>query len=72
MLNQALVAFGDDATTAAVIEAVQRDGTCWAGGTMWQGRKAMRISVSDRATTGDDVDVSAAAILRCWETVAAR
>ncbi|HSF86929.1 MAG TPA: pyridoxal-dependent decarboxylase [Acidimicrobiia bacterium] len=72
VLNQALVAFGDDATTAAVIEAVQRDGTCWAGGTMWQGRKAMRISVSDRATTGDDVDVSAAAILRCWETVAAR
>ena len=66
VLNQALVHFDDDATTDAVIAAVQRDGTCWAGGTTWQGRRAMRLSVSDVATTPQDIAVSARAILRCW------
>ena len=51
VLNQVLAAFGDDATTDAVIDAVQRDGTCWMGGTVWHGRHAMRISVSDSSTT---------------------
>jgi glutamate/tyrosine decarboxylase-like PLP-dependent enzyme len=63
-LNQVLVAFGDDATTARVIAAVQADGTCWCGGTRWHGRAAMRISVSSWATTREDVDQSLAAILR--------
>ena len=47
-----------------VIERVQRDGTCWCGPTAWQGRTAMRISVSSWATTEEDVDRSVAAILR--------
>ncbi|WP_082104393.1 pyridoxal phosphate-dependent decarboxylase family protein [Demequina soli] len=68
-LNQVLVAFGDAATTDAVIDAVQRDGTMWAGASTWKGRRAMRISVSDQATTRDDVDVSAAAIVACWAAV---
>jgi glutamate/tyrosine decarboxylase-like PLP-dependent enzyme len=71
-LNQVLVRFGDsDATTDAVIEAVQRDGTCWLGGTTWRGRRAMRISVSNWATTQEDVERAAAAILRCFASVAA-
>ena len=68
VLNQALVAFGDDDTTDAVIAATQRDGTCWAGGTTWQGIRAMRISVSDTATTDADIETSAKAILSCWAT----
>jgi glutamate/tyrosine decarboxylase-like PLP-dependent enzyme len=68
VLNQALVHFDDDATTDAVIAAVQRDGTCWAGGTTWQGRRAMRLSVSDVATAPADIAESARAILRCWNT----
>jgi glutamate/tyrosine decarboxylase-like PLP-dependent enzyme len=64
VLNQVLVSFGDPATTQRVIEAVQDDGTCWCGGTKWQGRTAMRISVSSWATTRADVDLSLAAILR--------
>jgi glutamate/tyrosine decarboxylase-like PLP-dependent enzyme len=67
VLNQVLVHFGDDATTDAVTAAVQKDGTCWAGGTTWQGRRAMRLSVSDVATTPEDIAVSAHAILRCWK-----
>ena len=64
VLNQVLVSFGDAATTRRVIEALQADGTCWCGGTEWQGRAAMRISVSSWATTDDDVEKSLAAMLR--------
>jgi len=64
VLNQVLVSFGDDATTRRVIEAIQTDGTCWCGGTVWQGRAAMRISVSSWATTEDDVECSLNAIIR--------
>jgi glutamate/tyrosine decarboxylase-like PLP-dependent enzyme len=70
VLNQVLVRFGDDdATTRAVVAAVQRDGTCWLGGTTWQGRAAMRISVSNWSTTEDDIDRSVEAILRCAREV---
>ncbi len=64
VLNQVLVAFGDDPRTRQVIEGVQREGTCWCGGTVWQERAAMRISVSSWATTADDVERSLAAIVR--------
>jgi glutamate/tyrosine decarboxylase-like PLP-dependent enzyme len=63
-LNQVLVSFGDDERTRAVIQAVQREGTCWCGGSFWQGRAAMRISVSSWATTEEDVERSVAAIVR--------
>ena len=52
VLNQALLRFGDDdAATGAVIERVQRDGTCWLGGTVWHDKAAMRVSVSGWQTT---------------------
>lgn len=63
VLNQVLVSFGDDKTTRGVIDAIQRDGTCWCGATVWQGRTAMRISVSSWATTDDDVEKSLRAML---------
>jgi hypothetical protein len=46
------------------IARVQADGTCWVGGTLWHGRAAMRISVSNWATTDADVERSATALLR--------
>ncbi|MDQ3249136.1 MAG: pyridoxal-dependent decarboxylase [Chloroflexota bacterium] len=64
VLNQVMVAFGDDETTRRTIAAVQGEGTCWCGGTVWRGRAAMRISVSSWATTEADVEQSLAAILR--------
>jgi glutamate/tyrosine decarboxylase-like PLP-dependent enzyme len=79
VLNQVLVRFAPegepheaviDARTRAVIAAVQADGTCWLGGTTWQGMAAMRISVSNWSTTEADADLSVAAILRCAEAVA--
>jgi glutamate/tyrosine decarboxylase-like PLP-dependent enzyme len=67
VLNQVLVRFGDDdQRTREVIAAVQRDGTCWLGGTTWHGLAAMRISVSNWATSEADVEASVDAIVRCW------
>ncbi len=62
VLNQVLVSFGSDKFTDRVIEAIQKEGTLWCGGTRWQGRTAMRISVSSWATTEVDVRKSVAAI----------
>ncbi len=70
VLNQVLVAFGDAETTRRVIAAVQREGTCWAGASQWQGRAAMRISVSSWATAEADVERSLEAILRVAAEVA--
>ncbi|MGH9203478.1 MAG: pyridoxal phosphate-dependent decarboxylase family protein, partial [Vicinamibacterales bacterium] len=68
VLNQVLVRFGDDdALTREVISRVQADGTCWAGGANWQGREVMRISVSNWSTTEEDIDRSAAAIIRSYQ-----
>jgi glutamate/tyrosine decarboxylase-like PLP-dependent enzyme len=64
VLNQVLVAFGDAETTRRVVTELQSEGTCWCGGTVWQGRAAMRISVSSWATTDEDVERSLAAMLR--------
>jgi glutamate/tyrosine decarboxylase-like PLP-dependent enzyme len=64
VLNQVLVSFGSDERTYRVIAAVQRDGTCWMGGTTWRGRRYMRISVSNWSTTEADIDRSVAAVRR--------
>jgi glutamate/tyrosine decarboxylase-like PLP-dependent enzyme len=60
VLNQVLFRVPGD--TAAVIAAVQQDGTCWLGGTTWQGAPAVRFSVSNWSTTEADTRRSAAAI----------
>jgi glutamate/tyrosine decarboxylase-like PLP-dependent enzyme len=64
VINQVLVSFGTAEETERVIRRVQEDGTCWCGGTVWQGKKAMRISVSSWATTDADVERSLAAMIR--------
>ncbi len=64
VLNQVLVSFGDAALTRRIIADIQTDGTCWCGGTVWQGHTAMRISVSCHASTEDDIDRSLAAVVR--------
>jgi glutamate/tyrosine decarboxylase-like PLP-dependent enzyme len=82
VLNQVLVRFhrtsrgtpgqagsGVEDLTRAVIERVQREGTCWAGGTVWHGVTAMRISISNWSTTSDDVERSATAILEAVRQV---
>ena len=63
VLNQVLLRFDDDdATTRKVVEEVQRGGEAWLGGTVWHGRAAIRVSVSNWSTTEDDIDRLAAAL----------
>jgi len=77
VLNQVLVQFvpldGDPrdpgAFTDAVVAGVQREGTCWIGGTEWRGRRAARISICNWSTGESDVDCSAAAIARVIDGV---
>jgi glutamate/tyrosine decarboxylase-like PLP-dependent enzyme len=64
VINQVLVSFGRPEVTREAIRRVQEDGTCWCGGTVWQGKTAMRISVSSWATTETDVERSLEAIIR--------
>jgi glutamate/tyrosine decarboxylase-like PLP-dependent enzyme len=63
VLNQVLVRAATDEATLALVAAVQADGTCWCGPTQWQGRPAMRISISGWATGEDDIARSTAAII---------
>jgi glutamate/tyrosine decarboxylase-like PLP-dependent enzyme len=72
VLNQVLVQFAGSASrstdemTRDVIARVQAEGTCWAGGAIWQHKQVMRISVSNWSTTEGDIDRSADAILWCY------
>ena len=57
VLNQVLVRFDDDdEATRAAVAAVQRSGEAWLGGTVWEGRAAIRVSVSNWSTTEADID----------------
>ena len=71
-INQFVVVFGDGdaasrkAATEAVIARVQSDGTCFVGGASWRGDWVMRVSVSSFATTEEDIERSAKAIIAAW------
>jgi threonine aldolase len=67
VINQVLVSFGDAEKTLRTIARLQTEGTCWCGSTVWQGKTAMRISVSSWATTKEDVERSLAAMLKAAE-----
>ena len=67
VINQVLVSFGTSEKTLRVMTRLQEEGTCWCGSTIWQGRTAMRISVSSWATTEADVEASLASMVRVAE-----
>ncbi|HSK59455.1 MAG TPA: pyridoxal-dependent decarboxylase, partial [Actinomycetospora sp.] len=47
--------------------AVQRDGTCWIGTSVWDGHPALRLSVSNWSTTPQDVTRSTDRVLALVE-----
>jgi glutamate/tyrosine decarboxylase-like PLP-dependent enzyme len=61
VLNQVLFRFATDEETDRVFAAVQASGEAWMGGTVWDGRRAIRISVSNWQTTDADVERTLAA-----------
>jgi glutamate/tyrosine decarboxylase-like PLP-dependent enzyme len=70
VLNQVLLRAATDEATMALVDAVQRDGTCWCGPTLWEGRPAIRISISGWATSGEDIEKSAHAIISAAQRIA--
>jgi glutamate/tyrosine decarboxylase-like PLP-dependent enzyme len=60
-LNQVLFRFDSDERTNAILQGVQESGEAWMGGTSWNGRAAIRISVSNWQTTAEDVERTLAA-----------
>ncbi len=69
VINQLLVSFGSPEETKMVIREIQNDGTCWCGGTEWQGKTAMRISICSWATTEEDVKKSLNAMIKIAKKV---
>ncbi|MFG2295807.1 pyridoxal phosphate-dependent decarboxylase family protein [Streptomyces sp. NPDC048603] len=62
VFTQVCADFGDDARSDRVIARLLEDGTTWISGSVWHGRRVMRISVSNWSTTGEDVSRTLAAI----------
>lgn len=69
VFNQVLIACDTPAETKAVLARIQASGECWCGGTHWQDKPAIRISVCSWATTSDDVDRSVQAFIKARQAV---
>jgi glutamate/tyrosine decarboxylase-like PLP-dependent enzyme len=61
VLNQVLFRFESDDRTDEIVSRVQESGEAWLGGTVWDGRRAIRISVSNWQTSDEDVERTLAA-----------
>lgn len=72
VLNQVVVGWGDGTNIDALVRQVQAEGTCWLGPTHWQGRKAFRLSISSWASTDDDIDRSADALIATAQTLSTK
>jgi glutamate/tyrosine decarboxylase-like PLP-dependent enzyme len=57
VLNQVLFRFEDDERTDEALAAVQAGGEAWLSGTTWDGRKAIRVSVSNWQTGEEETDL---------------
>jgi glutamate/tyrosine decarboxylase-like PLP-dependent enzyme len=58
VLNQVLFRFDSDERTDEALAGVQDDGRIWLSGTTWNGRKAIRVSVSNWQTTDDEIHLA--------------
>lgn len=70
VFNQVLVACENDDATARTLELIQMSGECWCGGSLWDNRKVIRISVCSWATTPEDISRSVRAFADAYNTVA--
>jgi glutamate/tyrosine decarboxylase-like PLP-dependent enzyme len=58
VLNQVLFRFATDEETDDVLRRVQDAGDVWMSGTTWDGRRAIRVSVSNWQTTEDEIELA--------------
>ena len=64
VLNQVLFRFDSDQRTDDVLQRVQESGAVWMSGTTWDGRKAIRVSVSNWQTGDEEIDLALASFAR--------
>ncbi len=70
VLNQVLFRFDSDERTDEVLRRVQESGEIWLSGTTWNGRKAIRVSVSNWQTTDEEIDLAVEAFATALHAVA--
>ncbi|HYX75564.1 MAG TPA: pyridoxal-dependent decarboxylase [Gaiellaceae bacterium] len=58
VLNQVLFRFESDEQTDETLRLVQESGRIWLSGTTWQGRKAIRVSVSNWQTGRNEIELA--------------
>jgi glutamate/tyrosine decarboxylase-like PLP-dependent enzyme len=58
VLNQVLFRFETDEQTDDVLRRVQETGAVWMSGTTWDGRRAIRLSVSNWQTTEREIELA--------------
>jgi glutamate/tyrosine decarboxylase-like PLP-dependent enzyme len=66
-LNQVLLGRVGGGEVADAVARIQDEGVCWLGGTVFRGRPAIRVSVSNWSTTPEDITRSAASIVAACE-----
>ena len=72
VLNQVLFSFDSDERTDEILRLVQEDGRVWMSGTTWDGRKAIRISVSNWQTDDAEIDLAVSVFREVYGQVLAR
>jgi glutamate/tyrosine decarboxylase-like PLP-dependent enzyme len=71
LLNQVLFRFETDEQTSAVLERVQAGGEVWMSGTSWDGRPAIRLSVSNWQTGDEEIDLAVEAFRKAVQPAGA-
>ena len=69
VFTQICTAWADDATTLAVEQQLLASGRAWMTGSVWQGRRVLRIAVSNQATDEQSVQQSLAALEQAYRAV---
>ena len=70
VFNQVIISPSeDDEISQSIIEAIQQSGECWVGGSVWMGKKVIRISVCSWVTTDEDVSRSVRAFVQARRSV---
>jgi len=58
VFNQVLVQCESDVITELTMKHIQELRDCWVGGSMWEGKRAIRVSICSWATTAADISRS--------------
>jgi glutamate/tyrosine decarboxylase-like PLP-dependent enzyme len=67
VFNQIIIRCDSDKNTEQVLSNIQMLRECWLGGSMWFGKKVMRVSICSWATTENDISKSVKSFKKALE-----